>query len=531
MKLRLVRTERRSIFVIAFLANLAAALWLAYVWRVGNGDALSRTASAFYVLFSRDPHLAAIGFIWPPLPSFLQLPLLPVLRWLGHPEFTGPLLTCLFGAGSLVVLNQILIRLKVGRYVRWGLLAITQIHPAFWYLSASGLAEIVLLFFLLVAVLGYVMMPWGVRPWVIAGLGLGLAIFTRYETLGMIAGMAAAIFIQKWPPWENWEEALEGRLLAVLAVPIYAFGLWMFWNWVVMGDPLYFQHSVYSLMAAPDIARNVGPTHPLFHAWGSLRNTLIYTVTRLTQQSPVFLVAVIIATVLSVVKHDRQLGGLIVLLLSVPALTAFQVYRGALPPWMRYWFYAAPFGALLVGVIVNMVRPQTRTVLLPALFILLLASIPVSLSAMRDPVVGIDEQRLSHRILSPAREPELRARDGYWIVRHDAPVLARVIDSRSQNGLVLLDSETGYGVIMASRHPERLVITSDRDFMQALANPPEHVRYMLLLDPKIGGERAIVTRRYPDLFYEGAPWAILEYDFTETIHHWRLYRVIQVSNP
>jgi hypothetical protein len=38
---------------------------LFFVLRIGNSDALSRTANAYYVLYSRDPHLAAIGFIWP----------------------------------------------------------------------------------------------------------------------------------------------------------------------------------------------------------------------------------------------------------------------------------------------------------------------------------------------------------------------------------------------------------------------------------------------------------------------------------
>jgi len=38
-------------------------------------DTVARTANAFYVLFSRYPHLGAIGFVWTPLPSLLALPL------------------------------------------------------------------------------------------------------------------------------------------------------------------------------------------------------------------------------------------------------------------------------------------------------------------------------------------------------------------------------------------------------------------------------------------------------------------------
>ena len=44
-------------------------------------DAMSRVANAYYVLFSRDPHLAAIGFVWNPLPSLATLPLLVFSPW------------------------------------------------------------------------------------------------------------------------------------------------------------------------------------------------------------------------------------------------------------------------------------------------------------------------------------------------------------------------------------------------------------------------------------------------------------------
>ena len=38
------------------------------------GDALSRVQAAESVLFSRDPHLAAIGFIFTPLTAMVQIP-------------------------------------------------------------------------------------------------------------------------------------------------------------------------------------------------------------------------------------------------------------------------------------------------------------------------------------------------------------------------------------------------------------------------------------------------------------------------
>ena len=65
--------ESAWIFGISLVLNLVLAYFLFFVWHIGNSDALSRTANAYYVLYSRDPHLAAIGFVWPPLSSIFLI--------------------------------------------------------------------------------------------------------------------------------------------------------------------------------------------------------------------------------------------------------------------------------------------------------------------------------------------------------------------------------------------------------------------------------------------------------------------------
>ena len=53
---------------------LAVGYWLQVRHGFIIGDALSRVFAAQSVLFSRDPHLAAIGFIFTPLTAMVQLP-------------------------------------------------------------------------------------------------------------------------------------------------------------------------------------------------------------------------------------------------------------------------------------------------------------------------------------------------------------------------------------------------------------------------------------------------------------------------
>ncbi len=64
------------IFLFIFAGEFALGFYISYVKGYMHTDALSRVANAFYVLYSRDPHLGAIGFIWNPLPSLMEMVLL-----------------------------------------------------------------------------------------------------------------------------------------------------------------------------------------------------------------------------------------------------------------------------------------------------------------------------------------------------------------------------------------------------------------------------------------------------------------------
>ena len=75
------------------------------------GDAAARVAQAWYVIASRDPHLAAIGFVWNPLPSLLEIPLVALRGlWpaLTQYMFAGTIVSAVFMAGAVVHLRACL---------------------------------------------------------------------------------------------------------------------------------------------------------------------------------------------------------------------------------------------------------------------------------------------------------------------------------------------------------------------------------------------------------------------------------------
>src|SRR5690606_38477074 len=95
-------------------------------------DAMSRVANAFYVLYSKDPHLGAIGFIWTPLPSIAALffllfyPLFPPLASSG---LAGICMSSLFAGLTAVLLLQAGDRFELPRWLSTLLAILFAFNP------------------------------------------------------------------------------------------------------------------------------------------------------------------------------------------------------------------------------------------------------------------------------------------------------------------------------------------------------------------------------------------------------------------
>ncbi len=76
----MTRNRVLVLFVAMFALYCGVGLYLAVDVHLYFGDALSRVQSAQSVLFSRSPHLAAIGFVFTPLTAIVQLPLTALTR-------------------------------------------------------------------------------------------------------------------------------------------------------------------------------------------------------------------------------------------------------------------------------------------------------------------------------------------------------------------------------------------------------------------------------------------------------------------
>ncbi len=111
-------TEPWVVFATVLTVELVLALVLVVGFDSLMGDSVSRVANAKAVLDGRDPKLAALGFVWSPLPSLLLLPLVLVGRVVPGIMETGlviSLQSAVAAAAGAVVVRGYLQDLGVGQ--------------------------------------------------------------------------------------------------------------------------------------------------------------------------------------------------------------------------------------------------------------------------------------------------------------------------------------------------------------------------------------------------------------------------------
>ncbi len=533
------RREDLALFGIASVVLLVAALFFFYVLDVYNQDALSRTVDAHNVLYSRDPHLGAIGLVWPPVPTMLRIAILPLTAAVGLTEFTGPLTSVIASAGCVVLLNHILHRFGIPPVTRGLWIALTFANPVLLFHFVNGTAESMFTLCFLWAVQSALQMRAAPERAVLGlGLSIGLALWVRYEALALMGMSVIGFLLMAWAyrhegAWRNISR-FESLLVALIFPSVFLLGLWLSFNYTAEGDALFFYRGPYSINAAPDVAKNA-VDHALRYAYHSPLGAVGYVLQRTVQISFLFPLAAAAVAILGV--RMRRLEGTLLALLAVSTLLmqTYQTYTGTIAPWLRYWVYLPILTVVLLGWIGRAypywLRGSTlaqvvRSGVIPAM--ILIANV-LAYQTMGHTEVGADEQ-LIVAVIAGDEERVAALRSNY----PDREVLARVEKALdATEGTILVDLQKAHPLITGFDETDRLIINTDRDFNATLDNPPAYANYVLLPDPRGKGmelQRDAIYTRFANL-YDGAAWLEIVQQFDGEYLDWRLYRVLGAETP
>ena len=481
------------------------------------GDALARIANAYYVLFSRDPHPAAIGFDRDPLPSLLALPLLALKSlWpdLARHGVAANLVSAAFGSLGVVFLLRILQRIGLSSHLRWAIAALFALNPAVIFYAVNGMTDLMMGATMLAAIDGL----WGYleegrsSDLMASGAWVAVGSLIRYEIIVWVMVVAAflAFGLTRLPlhgvSVHRHGDWIGGLLLFWLAPMVCAMTTWIFLNWVIKGNPLYFLQASYGETAGV-IATKADGYAPVTAARGNIGVTLAY-IARQTLLFPPVIVG--IAGLLTFglwgryVRHTRALI-LVAATVGVPLLHLLLVYQGISAGWLRFFLSFILFGFVSLVYGARLVTHRRWRQLVWGGCLVALAAGDGVTYAMLTPS-------------SPLRYERLTSFGRAGLLAVD-PVIA-YIDAHPTLS-VLADSYYAFPILLGVQRPAQFIITSDRNFESVLRWPFGRTNAFLVPQPTLARFDAI-NRLYPRLWKGDEPWAQLIADFPGGLH-WRLY--------
>lgn len=499
------------------LGGFVAALVLAHHTVFYNGiipdDAYSRVLNAFYVFLRPEPHFAAIGFVWNPLPSLLEIPLTLFHHWwpsLVSRGYAGNIVSAAFYGIGLGNLYRAFHWLRLPRSVRWMWTILYALNPMILWYGANGMTDGMLAAALLGMAEGMLAFfeTDDVSDLVRSGIWLAVGFLLRYEAVPVAALAGSGLIIALLRRGRS-RAYIEGMLLVFELPIVYIAGIWMFTNWLIMKNPLYFLVSPYGNVSqirtgSYNNTLTRYANHDLLHAtWLSLQWMGMFIPVAIS----------IVAVLLGQLRGSHRPGfPLIGATLGAPLLQAVLLYLGKSADWARFFLYYIPFGFVLVAMAVRDFSKQFRILAVIIGTLLLVVGNWSTWHALRSPVWGNGDVGFLSQIIHGQKTDPFSA---------DKKIAVYINgDSRLK---VLLDTFTSFPVIPYLRNPNQVVITSDYGFQAALQNPLGQVNAFLVPEPEGTGKLNAINRAYPGLWAGKVPWTKLIATFPGTSY--RLYAI------
>ena len=534
--------RRRGIILFFALAGFYFAVGYVLMVRYNlfDPDATSRVANAGYATMSRDPHLSAIGFVWNPLPSLVQIPIVPLERWwpqLRTHGLAGVIQSALFMAGAGLMVRRIALDRAVGSGWRRIAVAGFALQPMIILYGASGMSEAAEMFCLLWFVRH--VMKWcdqrRIADVAWAGIALGVGYLARYEVVAAALGVSVLIVVMVARDAGAGSRIVAvAANIAILLFPLVTFAaVWALTGWVLNHELFAIVSSQYgnANQVANAIQRGYLVRDPVSE-W-----TVISA--RLIGMQP--FVGIAAATAMAYAGLTRRTAALVPVLAFGPVLAfaAWGQYSATTFGLFRYFLVAIPMTVCIALGLWNPTESrrspwtaETRASRFAAALLCgsILIGFPVTVSAMLNERINNPPfQSGFASLLHPQRDPA--EQQWYRQMAANGRLMADYFDrQRLPEGSVLMDTSYTGMVWLSSVSPKQFIVTSDYDFAAALNRPWEHqVTYLVVSNPSFTNADA-VNIRYPTLWNDGAGFSKLVYAMSVAAGEER-FRIFEVTGP
>ena len=498
---RHIISEGRIVFSMALGIYVTVAVLLDFKYHAFALDAWSRMANGFYIVYSRDPHLAAVGFVWEPLTSLSDLVLLlgnHLWPALSQHNMAGSLMTALAMAGATYQILSALCEWGVSRIPRLVLTAFFALNPMVLYYAGNGMSEALYLF-TLTATTRYLlrwMRDGDLRSLAYSGVALAFCYLTRNEAaLATMLGGSAVAVVSYWRTGGLRTSRIKTALsdTVVFAAPALTAILgWAFTSYVIIGS--FIDGGTLSIRLSGRAKSQA-----------TLHSQILIVVHDIGALAPFLPILFLAATAVAFFRRDPRVLAPLSVLGGALGFDMVSLMNQAIGGFLRYFIVAVPLGILLLGSLVAAIqtpRPARHDTLsrtppsragvralsvIAAVCLVFVVMIPTTMataSGMLNPHIGVEESDQIGFIFKAHPKPgDYFYSDAYPV----ALAMGRYFENKHlPDGDVVVDNATSCipMMIVTSSQPKLFVINNDRDFQRILADPITfHAHYILEGDP------------------------------------------------
>lgn len=511
------------LFGLIFLCECAAGYYVCHIRGFIQGDAISRVANAYYINL-QPPHLAAIGAIWTPLLSFLELPLLllaPIYKPIASSGLASVLITSIFAAGCGALIFKYTVDYGRSKWTGLCLALLYCFNPFMFIYGFNGMTEVPYCFMLLWFTFNFTkwMEDQNSHFIIMMACALMLGFLLRYEAIvtSICAFFAVTIIIltlhRNNPQDERHNslkyslQSVEGKNLVLLTPVVYTFLLWILYCWVIMGNPLYFLNSTYSnngfaktILMDPVLSVMIGK--PVLVIKYIFSNSVFFILP---------LIVVIIYRIIQRTIFKPDFWVLVLFVLATDILQFMMLIKGTSGGFLRYFIYPLPF--IVAWLPYEMKKNNTKLFTFLCIIIMIISDISVGFSL--PPIEKFQDFKF---ISKPSEIAQVK--------------VAKFIDEKIPHAKLLMDSFSSYRTILNCNNPQNLVITSNYEFKKAMKNPKRYkIDYILIpstitVDPTL---MDAINKYYPNLYTHGADWCVLVKEFDKSYKLYRIKKKVKVG--
>ena len=498
---------------LSFVQYTVLGWWLMSVRNYAIYDSMFRTLYAKQMIFSADPHLAAMGFYWMPLPTVIRIPFVALMQPFGHAELAGPLTSATFAALTVLVIVRTAELLGLSRAMIVTIACIYAFSPITMYMGANGMSESIFGFFTAISLYFFLKWRQDGRPTTLILMAVGLAGATlcRYEALLFVPvlGLACALSV---------ERGRRFRLAVLVGFPAgMTFAWWSLASLLIQDDALYWLHASKDTTALP-------PRHPWLPDSLSTPALIGYSLLVIFAFAPAFFA--IIAGALSSWKRWRTSLGVIGTAFAMPAVITYQLIGRRSWAVPRFYILAPIFAIIGVMWVLRMGHGQRRTLWIGRVGVALLGIGGLTGSfflADRDFSYAEGEFAFFGPLLGKETAGPSVANLGENIVYmsdlRPFRALKGELDPLLANGNRAATQSLALSILLTDE-PGQYIAPEDRDFEQITSDPIGRFKFVVLQPGKTSAGEATLRSLVNQKFTEGDWVNVRNYSGAVEIFEW-----------